>query len=232
MKPKTVNLKLKEINHLGEDLRVLVFKLNEVIDFEAGQYLSIIFEKNGEKIVRSYSIISSPEEKNLVKLFIKRIHGGPGSNFLFNLQLGDEIKCLIPLGKFVLEKNSLKKDLIFIGNGTGVSPLLSMIFHLLNHNFKKKIYLISGFKRKENIPEKDLLTKFEKKHKNFKHYNILSKEDSCLKGHIQDYLEELIPKKFKGDFYLCGLRKMVEEIRRKLIEMGFEEKRVHFEKYD
>jgi len=232
MKPKILNFKLKEINYLGGDLRIFVFELNEIISFEPGQYLSIIFEKNGKKMLRQYSIISPPEEKNSIKLFIKKIRDGPGSNFLFNLKIGDKIKGLIPLGKFILEKDSLKKDLIFIGNGTGVAPLLSMIFHLLNQNFKKKIYLISGFKKKENIPEKDLLDKFEKKYGNFKHYNVLSKEDSVLKGHIQDYLGKLIPRKFKGDFYICGLKKMVEEIKLNLIEKGFEEKKIHFEKYD
>ncbi len=231
MKPKRINFKLEEKKDLGEDLRLLTFKSSKKIKFEPGQYASIIFEYKGKKTIRQYSLASSPEEK-FIKFFVKKVKKGPGSNFLFHLRKGDKIEALIPLGKFKIEKSSKKKDLIFIGNGTGMAPFLSMVPSLLNKDFKKKLTLITGFKKNRNIPENKLLNSLQKKHANFKHFSILSREKSQLKGHIQDNIKKLVPKEFKGDFYLCGLKIMIEEVKNILMKKGFKEKQIFLERYD
>jgi len=72
-------------------------------------------------------------------------------------------------------------------------------------------------------------------HENFEYHNILSRpinKDYPFIGHVQDFLEKIVPKDFKGDFYICGLKEMVEGVKEKLLKMGISRDQIFFERYD
>ena len=51
-------------------------------------------------------------------------------------------------------------------------------------------------------------------------------------GRVQAHLAEAVGERRDIDVLLCGLKEMVDDLRRTLKEMGFDRKRIRYEKYD
>ena len=148
------------------------------------------------------------------------------------MKIGQEIEMKGPLGNFTV--HDLSKDIFLISSGTGFAPFRSIIKDLTEKKFPKKIYLVRGFKNERDLCCEEELMQISSLG-NLNHFNILSwstDENYNYKGHVQDFLEELVPREFKGDFYVCGLKDMVFEVRNKLEKMGIPSQRVFFERYD
>jgi ferredoxin-NADP reductase len=49
---------------------------------------------------------------------------------------------------------------------------------------------------------------------------------------VQAHLLDFVGERREMDVYICGLKAMVDDVRAKLKELGFERKQIIFEKYD
>lgn len=223
--------KILSVEEANDSVKILKFSVPKDFSFKAGQYVSLSVPFEGKKLRRPYSIASSPE-KNYLELCIKIIPEGNASNFVQTLKKGDKVEFLGPMGKFIIKNPN--KNLIFISTGTGITPFRSMINDLFKKNFKQKIILIYGFRKEENVLYEDEFSELERKYPNFKFHTILSrpnKEHGNI-GHVQNFLEKYIPENFDGDFYLCGLSRMINSAIEKLTSLGISEDRIFYEKYD
>jgi len=227
------NSKLIEIETINENTKILKFSVPPSFEFKAGQYVTLALYRGDKRILHSYSIFSSPNEKGYILIYFKKVEDGFASNKLFNMEIGEEIEMKGPMGFFTTK--DINKDLIFISSGTGFAPVRSMVLNALQNNSKNKIILIRGYRIESSLCYEDELKTLKSKYKNFEYFNILSKpldKDYSLTGHVQDFLEKLIPRGFMGDFYMCGLKEMVNGVKEKLNEMGFSKEQIFFERYD
>jgi len=231
---RTFESKILEVKLSNHKVKYIKFSVPEDFDFKAGQYLSLSVLFDGKKFRTPYSIATVPNNK-FAEFCVKLVENGKSSDFIKNLREGDKIEIFGPAGKFVIDKNSKEKDLIFISAGTGISTFISMIPELLKKGFKNKIILLKGFENEDEILYEEEFLELQKNHDNFKFYNILSKPKNKNfkdKGYVQDFFEKYIPKNFQGDFYICGLGDMVKSVVMELENMGFKKNRIFFEKYD
>ena len=110
-----------------------------LFSYKPGQFVTLELEINGEQVLRSYSISSTPSRPHTLEITVKRVpapaealHVSPGlvSNWLHdNLTVGSQIKLSEPLGKFTCQTDSPQKPaqkLLFISAGSGVTPMMSM----------------------------------------------------------------------------------------------------------
>lgn len=233
MEPIKFLSKLLEVEVINEDTKVLTFSTPENFEFKAGQYINLAFYKDEKRVIRSYSIFSSPDERGKIKIYFKRVIGGHASKVLFDMKLGDEIEMKGPYGAFTIR--SREKDTILISVGTGFGPLRSMILDLLKNGFNKELILLRGYRNEESLCCNEELDNLKEKFRNFKYFDVLSKpkdENYPLKGRVQNFIKHLVSKHFKGDFYLCGLKEMVLESKEKIIDLGFSPEQINFERYD
>ncbi|PIO08244.1 hypothetical protein COU59_02125 [Candidatus Pacearchaeota archaeon CG10_big_fil_rev_8_21_14_0_10_34_12] len=223
-----------ETKNLTDSVKLIRFSLPEQFTFIPGQYLSVTRIAEGKKLRTPYSI-ASPCGKNFGEFCVKVINVGKTSSYLNTLKKGDKLELFGPFGRFTIDENSKPKDLIFISSGTGISVFASMIPSLLAEGFSKKIILIKGFRTENEILYDMEFQKLGKKYPNFEFHNVLSQpkeKEFENKGHVQDFLDKIIPSGFKGDFYLCGLSEMIEDVKNKLKTSGIPEKRIFYESYD
>ena len=226
--------KILEIKSLNPSVKYLKFSLPKNFEFEAGQYVSLSVFVNGKKFRIPYSFATVPNDK-FAEFCIKLVENGKSSNFIKTLKKGDEIELFGPAGKFIVNEYSKDNDLIFVSAGTGISTFIGMIPELLRKGFRNKIILLKGFNNEDEILYEKEFLKLQKKYKNFEFHNILSKpKDKNFKdkGYVQNFLDKYTPKNFKGDFYLCGLKEMIDIAVKKLERKGIKENRIFFEKYD
>ena len=206
----------------------------EKFDFEPGQFVTmdLPIDEKPSKRIRSYSIASWPDGTNIVELVIVLLEGGLGTTFLFNhVEVGSEIILRGPQGVFTLDEEDLKKEIMMICTGTGIAPFRSMAHHIKNHNIPhNKIYLLYGTRT-----QKDLLYYEELKKlglENFHYIPTLSREEwDGRTGYVHPIYEELCSGKQPALFLLCGWKVMIDEAKKRILEMGYDKKSIHQELY-
>lgn len=221
--------KILEAKALCSDVKHFAITIPENFHFYPGQFISIILKVNGQEFRRPYSIASKPCP-NRLDLCIKILSNGKITPKINEFKEGDEIDVIGPMGDFIVKEQSMKKDLVFVSTGTGVTPFRSIIPHLLENNFKNKITLITGYRYEENCLYESEFLELEKKYKNFTYQRILSKPKEGDKGHVQKLVEKNIDK--NKDYYICGLKAMVFSVKDLLLEKGIPKENIFFEKYD
>ena len=229
---KLYTLKIESIKEETADSITLCFKQPGLrkIKYLAGQYLTLSFRINGRKYLRPYSLSSSPSTDSLLEVTIKRIQNGLVSNYIHdNLQVGNLIEVMEPLGDFCYTQNFNDDTIYFWGAGSGITPLISIIKEILATFPKIKIHLIYGNKNAESIilsetlnqllvlyPSVFTITHF------FSQLNVDSKLPNVFHGKInKQFIVELLKNNsVNNKHYICGPIELKNMIKETLSEMG------------
>lgn len=207
----------------------------ERFDFKPGQFVTLdlpIHEKINKR-VRSYSISSWPDGTNVFELLIVLAEQGLGTQYLFNeIKVGSELVFRGALGVFTLPEN-LEKEIFLICTGTGIAPFRSMINHLYLHQTPfKEIHLVFGCRWKKDLLYYDEIKELEEKLPNFHYHPTLSREHwEGHHGYVHPVYEQLCRDRPEALFYLCGWKQMIDEAKKRIIEMGYDKKAIHQELY-
>src|SRR5262249_39720946 len=80
-----------------------------------GQFCTLVLNIDGKKVVRSYSISSTPTRPYVLEITVKRVPGGVVSNWLpDHLKVGDRIEISGPKGKFCLVPGKIPPKILFL----------------------------------------------------------------------------------------------------------------------
>lgn len=147
------------------------------------------------------------------KLFL-----GVASNYLCDLDVGDEVTLTGPSGKrFVLPEQPAHHDFVFFATGTGIAPFRGMLLELLRSNYRGRIALVLGSPYSTDIPYHQELTGLAEQHPNFTYITAVSREklhDGSPGPYVQDRLKShaaaLLPilQDSRTLVYLCGIAGM------------------------
>lgn len=162
-------LKIDKIVVETKDAKTIYFEIpNELkasYQHLAGQYLTIKMEQNGKEVRRAYSICTAPGDST-IGVTVKKVKNGQMSSFLVDqAKAGDMVEVMTPEGHFVVKTDHLQaKDYFFIAAGSGITPVMSMILQLLEHEPKSVCHLLYGSKNEDNIIFKQKLSDLETKY--------------------------------------------------------------------
>lgn len=235
---------VREVKRETDQALTLVFEQN-VSDFpyKAGQYLTLIFEIDGAEHRRSYSLSSSPQIEQYLAVTIKQLEGGKVSNYIFHkIKKGDAIKVMPPMGNFCLEvQPKSDQSFVFIGAGSGITPLMSMIKTALHTGPKSKLMLVYGNKNENDVIFRDELSALEQQHPGrlevIHVYSRVEQHDDAYIGRINgSLLHELLHEReketmAKAEFFLCGPAGMMQESKAAIADLGVSEKQIHQESF-
>ena len=91
-----------------------------------GQFITLELEIDGRRINRCYTLSSTPTRPDLLSITVKRVPGGPVSNWLHdNARVGMIFGAMGPAGDFSCFKTPAESYL-FLSGGSGITPLMSM----------------------------------------------------------------------------------------------------------
>lgn len=221
-----------------KNIRRFFIKIPELekYDFKAGQHIKIEFPLNVKKNYRQYSFANEPDGSNVFELLIVLDPNGIATNYLFNeVNIGSKLKVSEPRGNFVL-KTPVKSDVCFICTGVGLAPLRSIYLDIIKNQIPhKNIYLIFGTRFMKDMIYLDEMAELSSRD-DFGYYPVLSREPSSdwtgERGYVHNKYKEIFRGRNDVEFYICGWRDMVSQTRINLLEMGFDRKYIHFERYD
>jgi ferredoxin-NADP reductase len=96
------------------------------LDFEAGQWISVPF---GPKVVRAWTILSSPTRRRTITLSVDVAPGGLGSQWLRALKTGDPVEFKGPTGAFVFNRADPRRA-VFVAEEIGIVPIRAILADL------------------------------------------------------------------------------------------------------
>lgn len=178
------SLKLIEKEEINHDTRRFRFALpspGHILGLPIGQHVYLSARINGNLVIRAYTPVSSNEDRGfvelVVKIYYKNAHpkfpeGGKMSQYLDGMEIEDCIDFRGPngllvykgKGKFAIKpdkksepKIRFARNLGMIAGGTGITPMLQLIRHIVKDpEDKTKCYLLFA-----NQTEKDILLRAE-----------------------------------------------------------------------
>jgi ring-1,2-phenylacetyl-CoA epoxidase subunit PaaE len=244
MSNRYYRLKVQEIVRETPDTITIHFEQPaQPIAYRPGQFLTLIIDVNGEKIRRSYSMCSSPHADKTLAVAVKRVANGKVSNFLNDrLRVGDTLEVMEPMGSFTPNLNpNFQRQLIMIGAGSGITPLMSIIKSALTMESRSQVSLIYGNRNTQSIIFRKQLEALQAQYNGrFKVLHVLSQPDNGWSGHqgrlnqtsILKLLEHL-PNVERPDteYYMCGPEGLMDEVKKALAILHVPSERIHKESF-
>lgn len=214
------------VSHNSAVYRFGLPRHTDVLGLPIGQHISIGAEINGKEVVRSYTPISTDEEKGYFDLLIKVYENGLITRFVDNLKIGDNLQVRGPKGFFTYTPNMVK-EFGMVAGGTGITPMYQIITEIArNPDDHTKVTLIYG-----NVTENDILLRPEldliaKENPNIKIHHVLNNPPEGWQGDVgyitQDILEKKLAKPTPDtQLLLCGPPPMTSAIKKAAVELGY-----------
>ena len=218
------------------DMRHLILRLLEPdeIKFFPGQYMDIAVP--GTEEVRSFSMANTTSrESGLLEFIIKVYPDGVFSRFLAEkLAEGDRLDLSGPFGVFTLREGD--NDLVFVGGGAGMAPILSLLRTLAERGIQRKATFFYGARGKRDLCFEAELHELEEKLPNFRYIPALSDADvedgwDGETGLVTDVVKRHASDLTGAHAYVCGPPPMVEAALPLLARLGVEPKRIYYDKF-
>lgn len=224
------------------EVKTFVFQpLDDILfSYQAGQFLTLLFDDNGQEVRRSFSFSSAPEVDALPAITIKRIPNGLVTRRLLDYtKVGDMFCVLEPTGRFVIkEKTTQLRHVFLIAAGSGITPIFSLLKHLLFQEPQTHITLIYSNK---SIESTIFYTQIQALNRDFsdrlkvvflwgnaKNLRWARLNNSLLEEVVRQHLTT--PRK-DALFYTCGPFHFMLMVQITLLTMGFDKDQIHREFY-
>ena len=134
--------------------------------FEAGQFVRLGLEVDGELLARPYSLVNPPGTSE-AEIYFNLVPGGPLSHRLFNLRPGEPLQLSArAAGFFTLAEVPAAKHLWLLATGTGIGPYLSMLRTPAPWQRFERIILVHGVKRADDLAYSKLRDRWRRERPN------------------------------------------------------------------
>jgi glycine betaine catabolism B len=187
--------------------------------YKPGQFITLDLEIDGESVLRSYSISSTPSRPHTLEITVKRVasptdapEAPPGlvSNWLHdNIKPGSRLKLSGPLGKFTCFANPAQK-LLLISAGSGITPMMGMSRWIYDTTADCDVVFLHSARSPEDIIYRQELEMMACRQPNFQLVLSMTKPDyrqgwQGLTGRISAAMVQAVAPDFcDRTIYVCG----------------------------
>lgn len=236
-------LTIREVIEVAKDAVNVVFeKPTAEFSYKPGQFLTIIKEIEGKKVRRAYSLCTTPFEDEFPAVTVKRVPGGIMSNYINDhFKAGDEIEVMNPMGMFTSEFDSgASRQVVFLGGGSGITPLYSLLRSILMKEPQSKVALVYGNRSEEYIVFKNELSVLQEKFaERFQLVHILEEDANGLAQVTGRPSVGIMSDVVKGlgvdgntEFFMCGPEPMMDVAFEGLKALDIADEKIHKESFD
>jgi NAD(P)H-flavin reductase/hemoglobin-like flavoprotein len=204
--------------------------------FKSGQFASVETLR-WPRVWRPYSIANAPAADGLLALHVKAIDAGwVSSALVHHTRIGDAVRLGPPVGSMVCDPRS-QRDVLLVGGGTGLAPMLALAEELSRWNNHRRIHLYFGVRRIEDIYGLERLAGLVQRDPCLRVVPCVS-EDRRFRGE-RGVLADVLARHAvehdnwtRHDVFLAGSGPMVAGTARRLLELGVDERRIRFDSFD
>jgi ferredoxin-NADP reductase/mono/diheme cytochrome c family protein len=245
-KKDSITLKLSRVKEETHNTKTLRFALPLGESFAArpGQFLTFNWMIDGKKVVRSYSISSSPTQIGYVEITVKRADEGYVSVFLNDVaEVGLTVDAKGASGQFYFDETKHKK-LVLIAAGSGITPMISILRYIEDRGLSTDATLIYSVATSKDIIFETEFVRLKENLNNFhstvtvtKPTNSNNPTDSNSSwngttGRVSRALIEANVKDLSGStFFICGPNDFTKSIKEILLSLEVEPEQIKIETF-
>ncbi|BFM15442.1 hypothetical protein R50073_16250 [Maricurvus nonylphenolicus] len=214
-----------------------------IAHFEAGQFLSLSVNVDGQDQIRTYTVSSAPAD-DFYRISVKRENLVSG--FLHdNIKTGDHIQIKAPNGSFHWNHDS-ERPVVMLAAGVGITPMVSMARHgfyeMVRTRNSRSITLINAARdTQQRAFYKELQQLQQQSAGNIEVHWALSQPQAfpANGSHNEHYYHGRINKELLQsvlpmddyEFYLCGPPAFMQSMYDLLRELGVTDRRIQAEEF-
>jgi ferredoxin-NADP reductase len=193
--------------------------------FVPGQFLNVTFWVGGARMNRSYSISSSPTQREYVELTVKREPRGAVSRHIDDLlKVGDQIEAGGPVGKFTFTGTEAD-SIVLISGGVGITPMMSIIRYLTERSWAGDIFFIYACRAPTDFIFANEVAALQSVNPKLRvAVTMECPEGTDWKGPrgriSKELLTEMVPDLASRRIHLCGPLPMMDSTKAILTELG------------
>jgi len=225
-------LRVSEVIDETADAKSIVMEIpdeqSEQFRYGAGQFLTFRVEVDGQRLVRCYSLASSPQIDPAHKVTVKRVVDGRVSNWMNdNVKPGDSLEVMPPNGVFCLRDR--ETPIVLFGGGSGITPVISIIKTALETT-SRRIKLVYANRDDRSIIFKDELAALVAAHVD--RLEIVHRLDD-VHGFVDEarVVQEVGPLA-DADFYICGPGPFMDVVEGGLSTLGVDTGQIFIERFE
>lgn len=152
-------LRVREVIDETHDTKSIVFDVPEALaeqfSYRPGQFLTLRLPIEGRYVPRCYSMSSAPALDDALRVTVKRVHRGRGSNWVCDkIRVGDSIELLPPSGLF--SPRNLSQNFLLLAGGSGITPVFSILRTVLKQHQGNVVLFYANRDERSVIFKKDL----------------------------------------------------------------------------
>ncbi len=202
--------------------------------FLPGQWVDLGVDVDGNRLTAGYSITTSPLHPGEIELAIKASARHALARWVHErARVGDPVRVTQGQGPFVYLPE-MSENVVLIGGGVGVTPLLSIFRHVRDAGLPTQVHLLYSVSSSREILFRDELELAARSRPNL-HVSITvtqpDPEWQGLTGRIDPIKLHALDVPDDTLYYLCGPRGMVEDMSTLLHDLGVPMSRIIFEKW-
>jgi ferredoxin--NADP+ reductase len=200
------------------------------LDFEAGQFVRVALDIDGERVARAFSFVNPPDDP-VLEFYGVIVPEGPLSPRLAKLKPGDALYIAHnPAGFLVLSEVPDAQTLWLLSTGTGIAPFLSLLRTEALWRRFRNVVLVHAVRYAKELTYRDLIQSTKARYVTFvSRENAPGSLDGRIPAAIADgRLEaaaglELAPG--NSHVMLCGNPQMLKDASATLVARGMRKHR-------
>jgi ferredoxin-NADP reductase len=223
---------------------VLARQDGQPVHFTPGMFFTLILTVDRQEYRRAYSVSSAVHQADTATVTVKRVAGGLVSNWINDrLRPGDVVPVLGPSGSFTLTPDAARaRNLLLVGGGSGITPLMSMIRSVLEQEPDTRIHLLYGNRGMEDIIFSDALSMLEQEYdERLAMTHVLENPPAEWQGGVGRLDRPTFAALLDGilahnpiaelEVYTCGPEPMMEAVQAEVMARGLPADHFHQERF-
>jgi ferredoxin-NADP reductase len=197
--------------------------------------MTVTWLLNGKKVVRSYTISSSPTQRGYIEITPKRVKDGFVSAFLNDhAAIGLTVEAIGPAGQFVFDEHT-ERTIVLLAGGSGITPMISILRFIDDRCLGTDVTLVYTARNERDIIFRTEIERLRQSLRSFRCVIVLTQPDAGwtgLTGRIgSDLLLDVVNKQKEASFFLCGPEAFMNDMSASLAQLGVNQKRIKQEKF-
>jgi ferredoxin-NADP reductase/mono/diheme cytochrome c family protein len=235
--PSPFVLQLVRIERQTHDCVSLRFRLPDGATLKAkpGQFMTFSWLLAGEKVLRSYTISSSPTQSGYIEITPKRVKEGLVSAFLNDhAAIGLTVEAMGPVGQFCFDERTQKK-IVLLAAGSGITPMISILRFIDDRCLDTDVTLLYTARTQRDIIFEAEIERLKQSLPSFRCFTNLTRPEAGwngLTGHIRrDVLADIVKGQKESALFLCGPEPFMNDTIAALEELGVGRKQIKQERF-
>lgn len=209
------------IEYLPKDICRVFLEPATPLYYRPGQFMNL---RRDDGLVRSYSLASVPSLDSRLEFHVKRLDRGAMSNWILDdLRPGQHLGIQGPSGNCYYQPGRADQNMLLIGNGTGLAPLIGIARDALTAGHTAPIHLYHGSQTIDGLYLGEELRALAANHANLRYRPCVSREqapDGYCQGRADDTAFADIQDLKGWRVFLCGYPPMVDSAKARALAAG------------